>query len=359
MLQYLGLAASGVQEEISEALDVDAVTGAVTGQMRRQDQIVADIIAGIRHSVSVHWLSTPKQELLPEDFLESSSVEYSMPYHDGTWGTYKFRDYCPQVFGNIRKMCGVTFQDFLKSWCLPKTAALEESTARSGSMFYKTPDKKYFFKTMLGPEVDTLLDLLKDYHGHLTRHPNSFLVRIYGMMRISIGPWKCFLQIMGNAFPSGVALDGGVYDLKGRKPKPGKSLDERGVVSQGAIKDNEINFRLLFCEASKNYFIDQIHFDVELLKSHDIMDYSLLLGLHTVTAEEKEHAAKVFALRDSGRHSAEEYPGVLATDKTIYEIGGLISLHLGGKKQVLVFLSIIDNLTKFTFTKQMANWLKW
>jgi len=30
-------------------------------------------------------------------------------------------------------------------------------------MFYKTPDGKYFFKTILHPEVAVMMDLLKDY----------------------------------------------------------------------------------------------------------------------------------------------------------------------------------------------------
>lgn len=41
---------------------------------------------------------------------------------------------------------------------------MEESTARSGSMFYKTPDTKYLFKTILHPEVGAMVDLLKDYY---------------------------------------------------------------------------------------------------------------------------------------------------------------------------------------------------
>jgi hypothetical protein len=40
---------------------------------------------------------------------------------------------------------------------------MEESAGRSGSLFYRTEDKKFFFKTILHPEVGTLVAALKDY----------------------------------------------------------------------------------------------------------------------------------------------------------------------------------------------------
>lgn len=163
-----------------------------------------------------------------------------------TWGMYKFRDYCPRAFASIREFYGISSADFLVPRFISQLTSrnhgnyrkkrvrfditstncigLEESTARSGSMFYKTPDKKYFFKTMLRPEVDTMQELLKDYCDvscplnsfypqHLHRHPSTFLVQIFGMMRIRIGAWKCWIQIMGNTFPPDVSLDA-IYDLK-------------------------------------------------------------------------------------------------------------------------------------------------
>ena len=46
------------------------------------------------------------------------------------------------------------------------------------------------------------------------------------------------------------------------------------------------------------------------------MDYSLLVGIHTVTKKERRHARKVFQLRSRGIMSADDMPGVLATDTT-------------------------------------------
>ena len=50
-------------------------------------------------------------------------------------------------------------------------AELKQSIARSGSMFYRTPDEKYFFKTILHSEVSVMMDLLRDYHMVLSFPP--------------------------------------------------------------------------------------------------------------------------------------------------------------------------------------------
>eukprot|EP01127_Copromyxa_protea_P020875 TRINITY_DN7038_c0_g1_i1.p1 TRINITY_DN7038_c0_g1~~TRINITY_DN7038_c0_g1_i1.p1 ORF type:complete len:537 (+),score=136.71 TRINITY_DN7038_c0_g1_i1:661-2271(+) len=183
------------------------------------------------------------------------------------------------------------------------------------------------------------------------------MVRIYGMFRISFGTWRCWIQVMGNTFPPDVP-DVHVYDLKGRKPKPGKSFDERGVISQGAKKDNEITCKLLFSDATKQYFVEQLEHDVNLLKVHDIMDYSLLVGIHKITPQEKAHAKIVFDLRKSGLARSPKFPCITAAEKTIYDRGGLLAWSGREKTECIVFLGIIDNLTKFTFNKQMAHWFK-
>jgi hypothetical protein len=47
---------------------------------------------------------------------------------------------------------------------LPKDEAkLTESAGRSGSLFFRTDDKQFFFKTILHPEVGTLCSVLKQY----------------------------------------------------------------------------------------------------------------------------------------------------------------------------------------------------
>ena len=42
---------------------------------------------------------------------------------------------------------------------------MNESTAKSGSMFFQTDDKIYLFKTILHPEVPVMMRLLRHYYN--------------------------------------------------------------------------------------------------------------------------------------------------------------------------------------------------
>uniref|UniRef100_A0A6B2KZG4 PIPK domain-containing protein n=1 Tax=Arcella intermedia TaxID=1963864 RepID=A0A6B2KZG4_9EUKA len=181
----------------------------------------------------------------------------------------------------------------MKSWPLPsEEEELKQSTARSGSMFYTTQDKKYLFKTILHPEVQVMMDLLKDYYKHVQEYPRTFIVKIYGLFRCSIGANKTWILIMGNSFPPGVSLSQ-KYDLKGRKAKPGKSIEERAPVSHSIFKDNEIDRTIILDPDDKKFYLFQLEMDVALLEKHQIMDYSLLVGIHAVTEDEKQRSKAI------------------------------------------------------------------
>eukprot|EP01126_Amoeba_proteus_P049443 TRINITY_DN5782_c0_g1_i6.p1 TRINITY_DN5782_c0_g1~~TRINITY_DN5782_c0_g1_i6.p1 ORF type:complete len:857 (-),score=341.97 TRINITY_DN5782_c0_g1_i6:253-2823(-) len=270
-----------------------------------------DIIFGIRFCVEK--AAQEVKELCEGDFeTEKAKGEYELIREKIE---FQFKDYAPNVFHKIRSNLGVTPEEFLESWVLQEQSTMTLSTARSGSMFYKTPDSKYLFKTILHPEVGAMCDLLKDYYEHIENEPQTFIVRIYGLFRLTykkrIGS-PTWILVMGNGFPVGVHMDE-VYDLKGRTPKKGKAPGEREVMSKGAKKDNEILRTLHFYPSSKKFYIEQLQKDVTVLKKHNIMDYSLLVGIHKLTPEEK---AILTSMRDAD-FEAEEFGDKAAGDKVV------------------------------------------
>jgi hypothetical protein len=351
-----------------------------------------------------------KENLDNSDFELEAKKEYLLPCYMKPSETFKFKDYAPHVFDHIRSM-KITPEKFLESWSITASNKMNSSTARSGSMFFNTEDKIYLFKTILHPEVAAMMNLLKDYYQHLKKNPNTFMVHIYGMFRaihtnILGAHTKQWILIMGNTFSPQIKMDS-VFDLKGRFPKPGKSIDERGIVSNGAKKDNEISQKILLRPASKCYFTKQIECDIALLSNKNIMDYSLLIGTHIVTEDEKARARYIYKLRLHRQnklvplpeietleaHNSNEnnsnnidnektekvlgfktekaplYQGltkeeegliesykITADDITIYELG-LCGFTQDGFEAVF-FVGIIDCLTAYTKMKQTATLFK-
>jgi hypothetical protein len=178
------------------------------------------------------------------------------------------------VFEKIRQFTAVS-KDFLDSFTIPeKEEEMTKTTARSGSYFYKTRDEKFYIKTLQFPEVSALISILKDYLLHLRENPKTFLVKIYGLWRIKdYGRDELWVIVMGNAFPPAIKLDS-VYDLKGRKAKPGNRRVEISEVK------TEYDFPKIFLlEEDKQFYLSQLKLDIELLRKHNRMDYSMLVGI--------------------------------------------------------------------------------
>jgi len=286
---------------------------------------LSDIIYGIRYSVQKADNDLNTTELEDRDYSLEAKDSLNLTRENRP---FSFKDYAPKVFATIRKFLGVSVTSFLNSWEMPpEDAEFTESTARSGSMFYITHDRQYLFKTILHPEVTVMMELLRDYHIHLQAYRRTFMVKIYGLFRFMNNSTKLWILIMGHTFPPIITIKE-KYDLKGRKPKPGKSIKERMRPNQNAPhKDNEILRYIRFVDEHKSFYLTQLGEDIKLLKDHDIMDYSLLIGIHEVTPEEFE-AAAILATQDEG------YFSLLPTEIRIQIQQHDIFIHRKTEKQI-------------------------
>jgi len=261
---------------------------------------IRDIVLGIRHATSAAD-KNQVQKLTSEEYRDIQRFKLRGDEE------FEIKAYAPHVFHHLRKIHGISAKSFLGSWILPakkEDVTLDESTGRSGSMFYMTEDKKYFFKTILHAEVGALMVMLEDYVKHLNKHKRSFIMKVFGMYRLETGrtvkPTQTWLIVMGNVLPTRLKIHE-KYDLKGRTAKPGKSYAERGKTSEGPVKDNEINRILKFIhEDDKKLFIKQVTDDINLLGRKNIMDYSLLVGIHHVGELDKDEMDKVDQVIETG-----------------------------------------------------------
>lgn len=118
----------------------------------------------------------------------------------------------------------------------------------------------------------------------------SFLMKVVGLYRIRYGyASSIWILVFQNSLNCQYPIDA-TLDLKGRIPKPGKSLKERGRISKysSPIKDNELARGLYIKDPhERKFFITQIKKDTNFLKRFNLMDYSLLVGVHRPKKEFK------------------------------------------------------------------------
>jgi len=196
---------------------------------------------------------------------------------------FKFKDYAPWVFRELREYFYLDPSDYLMSLTSKYILSELGSPGKSGSFFYFSRDYRFIIKTIRHAEHKFLRSILKEYHEHVKRNPHTLLSRFYGLHRVKLPHGrKIHFVIMNNLFPPHRDIHE-TYDLKGSAI--GRLYpEERAAANPHAVlKDlNWVgrNRQFALGPEKKALFEEQLRRDTELLQRLRIMDYSLLTGIH-------------------------------------------------------------------------------
>jgi len=229
----------------------------------------------------------------------------------------KFEVFCSELFHTLEEETSAS--SVLES--LGETSGDYKSlstNSKSGEFFFLSRDRKFLIKTVSEAEGRLLFRMLPEYQDHIHSSPMSLIVRFAGLYRVEIakGSWKYFL-LMKSVFDPSCEIHAH-YDLKGslyhRKKKAGESCG----------KDEDwIKAKLLVQvpEQRRRQMLEAHEADVEFLKRHRVMDYSVLVGIHY--PDRAKTPAK-------GQHA-----GVAAANGKEFYFLGLIDflIHFGLRKQ--------------------------
>ncbi|KAG7660531.1 MSS4 [[Candida] subhashii] len=252
-----------------------------------------NMLTGIR--VAVSRCSGVRKKLIDQDFKSTKKLSFNMDGSELTPSSkydFKFKDYCPEVFRELRLLFGIDPADYLVSITGKYILSELGSPGKSGSFFYYSRDYRFIIKTIRHSEHRQLRSILKNYHQHVKDNPNTLISQFYGLHRVKMpirgkGTRKVHFVVMNNLFPPhrDIHLK---YDLKGStwgritKLDPNSPPEE---ISKHTLKD--LNFlqshqKIQFGPAKRSQFFKQLESDVKFLESIKVMDYSLLLGIHDV-----------------------------------------------------------------------------
>ncbi|KAI7874752.1 SAICAR synthase-like protein [Lichtheimia hyalospora FSU 10163] len=256
----------------------------------RHYTLMYDMLTGIR--IAVGRVSAKLwRDLSDQDFRAAHKLVFDVTGNELTPGVkydFKFKDYAPWVFRHLRERFRIDPADYMMSLTNKYILSELSSPGKSKSFFYYSRDCRFIIKTIHHVEHRFLRRILKQYYNHVCENPNTLLSRFYGLHRIKLPRGrKIHFIVMGNVFPASKDLHL-VFDLKGSTFGRFTPEERLATNPMTVLKDQNWTARsqkLQLGPEKKNVLIQQLERDIALLTSMNIMDYSMLVGIHDMERE--------------------------------------------------------------------------
>ncbi|KAF7693046.1 phosphatidylinositol 5-phosphate 4-kinase type-2 gamma [Silurus meridionalis] len=257
---------------------------------RASDPVLSVFMWGINHTVSDMVHVPAPVMLLPDDFKANSKIKvnYHLFNKENLPGHFKFKEYCPQVFRNLRERFGIEDQDYQMS--LVRSSTLKDGESPDDSLLLTSHDRLLIIKQISSEDVEDMHNILPEYHQHIVKsHGITLLPQFLGMYRITVNNEDTYFLIMRNMFSHRLTIHT-KYTLKG-------SLVSREASDKKKEKDlptlKDLDFRnnmqqIYISDEKKEKLMEKLSRDVDFLVRLKLMDYSLLLGIHNMDRGEHE-----------------------------------------------------------------------
>uniref|UniRef100_A0A673BKQ3 Phosphatidylinositol 5-phosphate 4-kinase type-2 gamma n=1 Tax=Sphaeramia orbicularis TaxID=375764 RepID=A0A673BKQ3_9TELE len=319
---------------------------------RASDPVLSVLIWGVNHSINDLCQVPVPVILLPDDFRASTKIKVNnhLFNKENLPGQFKFKEYCPQVFRNLRESFGIEDQDYQVS--LTRSPPFKDEEGQCEGLLFTSYDRTLVVKEISSEEVEEMHNILSEYHQHIvTCHGSTLLPQFLAMYRVTVESEDTYLLVMRNVFSHRLHVHW-KYDLKG-------SLVSREVKELPTYKDE------------KEKIMDKLNRDIEFLVRMRIMDYSLLLGIHDVERAEREEEEERWSrpMRRKRRmktawlllQSLLHLRGSLATLKSFKPrvLGSLTYVDMyaiqSAPQREVYFMGLIDVLTQYDTKTKAAH----
>ncbi|ETW02685.1 hypothetical protein H310_06136 [Aphanomyces invadans] len=252
----------------------------IDGQ-HEQYTLTYGMMTGILNSAGS--LNMFKQRLTMNDFMRVDKREFPPNPRSKLTHSFKFKDYSPDIFRQIRRRFDIDSADYMVTLCGDFNYIEFMSNSKSGQFFFYSHDGRFMIKTQTQDESKFLRRILPHYYKFVMENSNTLVTRFYGMHRVKMHHTKkqqMHFVIMASVFntPKEIHLR---FDLKGSKVGRNASVDEKS--KNGVLKDNDLveeHIHLSLGPEKRAMMLEQLRKDVAFLKRMKIMDYSLLIGIH-------------------------------------------------------------------------------
>ncbi|XP_015226041.1 PREDICTED: phosphatidylinositol 5-phosphate 4-kinase type-2 gamma-like [Cyprinodon variegatus] len=340
---------------------------------RASDPVLSVLMWGVNHSINdLNQVPVPVM-LLPDDFKASTKIKVINHCFnkENLPGQFKFKEYCPQVFRNLRERFGIEDQDYQVS--LTRSSPLREEEGKYLGLLLTSYDRTLVVKEISSEEVEEMHRILSGYHQHIvTCHGSTLLPQFLAMYRVTVESEDTYLLVMRNMFSHRLPVHR-KYDLKGSVLAREASFKEK-VKELPTYKDADfLNYmqKIYVSDEEKEKLMDKLSRDTEFLVQMKIMDYSLLLGIHDAEREEEEEMESSCEEDDEDENdlaappcstSPEGIAGYMYSFKPMGpgEFDPYVDMYavqsaVGAPRREVYFIGLIDVLTQYDAKKKAAH----
>ncbi|XP_073682086.1 phosphatidylinositol 5-phosphate 4-kinase type-2 alpha isoform X2 [Garra rufa] len=344
---------------------------------RASDPLLSVLMWGVNHSINeLSHIQIPVM-LMPDDFKANSKIKVdnhlfnkeNMPSH------FKFKEYCPLVFRNLRERFSIDDQEYQNS--LTRRAPIpSDAQGRSGARFHTSYNKRYVIKIITSEDVAEMHNILKKYHQYIVEcHGNTLLPQFLGMYRLTVDGDETYMIVTRNVFSHRLPVYK-KYDLKGSTVAR-EASDKEKTKELPTYKDNDFindGQKIFIDDENKKMFLEKLKNDVEFLAQLKLMDYSLLVGIHDVERGEQEQPEEESEDNDAGEEEGAESDGgatgsppdspsnTLDSNRPlgpgefdpVIDVYAIKSNESAPKKEIY-FMAVIDILTPYDAKKKAAH----
>ncbi|KAL7977023.1 phosphatidylinositol 5-phosphate 4-kinase type-2 beta isoform X2 [Pantherophis guttatus] len=346
---------------------------------RASEPLLSVLMWGVNHTINELSNVPVPVMLMPDDFKAYSKIKVDnhLFNKENLPSRFKFKEYCPMVFRNLRERFGIDDQDYQNS--VTRSAPVyNDSHGRCGVRFLTTYDRRFVIKAVSSEDVAEMHNILKKYHQFIVEcHGNTLLPQFLGMYRLTVDGVETYMVVTRNVFSHRLTVHR-KYDLKGSTVAR-EASDKEKAKDLPTFKDNDFlneGQKLHVGEECKKNFLEKLKRDVEFLAQLKIMDYSLLVGIHDVDRAEQEEMEVENRAEDEecendgiGGNPIGSYgtppdsPGNLLNFPRFFGPGEFdpsvdvyaMKSHESAPKKEVYFMAIIDILTPYDTKKKAAH----
>ncbi|XP_062447292.1 phosphatidylinositol 4-phosphate 5-kinase-like protein 1, partial [Rhea pennata] len=279
--------------------------------------------------------------------------------HEG----FELRTYAAPAFARLRRSLGLPEEEYQASLSSRGPYLQFISNSKSSADFFLTHDKRFFLKTQNKREIRFLLSNLPRYLQHLERYPHSLLVRFLGVHSIILPRQKkkYFIIMQSVFYPDERILER--YDIKGCWVNRWAEPAPEGSPAVVVLKDRNFEGKTIALGAQRPWLLRQLELDSRFLEELRVLDYSLLLALQPLHADEKQPPGLALAslvvraaqsveqsaapAREPGARIAAQHRRLLPASRN--------PLHVLDGPQLRYFVGIVDLFTVYGCRKRLEH----